>query len=323
MKHGNRIVETTSTTGTGTYTRGGAVDGYQPFSELGVGETCHYLCKSGATWEIGLGTVTSTGLERTQILDSSTGAAIDWPVGDKTLIQTLIGETLDDVLLHVASAHAPSDANNYIHPTNHPPSVITQDASNRFVTDIEKSTWNGKEAGGAVSSHESNHPAPTNRDTRNQIAGSYEPANANIQSHVTSSHAPATAEQNVQSDWNAVSGDALILNKPTTISAQQAADISTNNAKISFDSTTSTRLANTSGTNTGDQDLSSYVLSSSLGTASTVDIGTFATAAQGALADSALQSFTETDPVFTAWNKSTGISITALLLKIRIRRLLT
>lgn len=36
-------------------------------------------------------------------------------------------------------------ANNYTHPANHPPSIITQDASNRFVTDAEKSTWNAKE----------------------------------------------------------------------------------------------------------------------------------------------------------------------------------
>ena len=32
----------------------------------------------------------------------------------------------------------------YTHPDNHPASVITQDASNRFVTDTEKSTWNSK-----------------------------------------------------------------------------------------------------------------------------------------------------------------------------------
>lgn len=68
------------------------------------------------------------------------------------------------------------------------------------------------------------------------------------------------AEVNVQSDWNASSGDALILNKPTTITTQQAADIVTNNAKvgittqqasditannakISFDSASSTKLA--------------------------------------------------------------------------------
>lgn len=36
-------------------------------------------------------------------------------------------------------------ANNYAHPANHPPSIITQDANNRFVTDAEKSTWNAKE----------------------------------------------------------------------------------------------------------------------------------------------------------------------------------
>ena len=35
-------------------------------------------------------------------------------------------------------------ANNYTHPANHPPSIITQDASNRFVTDAEKTAWNGK-----------------------------------------------------------------------------------------------------------------------------------------------------------------------------------
>ena len=34
----------------------------------------------------------------------------------------------------------------YTHPTNHQPSIISQDSSNRFVTDIEKSTWNGKQA---------------------------------------------------------------------------------------------------------------------------------------------------------------------------------
>lgn len=35
-------------------------------------------------------------------------------------------------------------ANNYAHPTTHPASIIVQDASNRFVTDAEKTTWNAK-----------------------------------------------------------------------------------------------------------------------------------------------------------------------------------
>ena len=32
----------------------------------------------------------------------------------------------------------------YTHPSAHSPSIISQDASNRFVTDTEKATWNGK-----------------------------------------------------------------------------------------------------------------------------------------------------------------------------------
>ncbi|MGO4347520.1 WD40 repeat domain-containing protein [Paenibacillus sp. MCAF9] len=35
-------------------------------------------------------------------------------------------------------------ANAYVHPANHPASVIIQDASNRFVTDAEKTAWNAK-----------------------------------------------------------------------------------------------------------------------------------------------------------------------------------
>lgn len=37
------------------------------------------------------------------------------------------------------------NANNYVHPTNHPASIITQDASNRFVSDTQVSSWNAKE----------------------------------------------------------------------------------------------------------------------------------------------------------------------------------
>jgi hypothetical protein len=83
-----------------------------------------------------------------------------------------------NIQTHVTSAHAPADANNYVHPISHDPSIITQDSSNRFVTDTEKSTWNGKAAG------DHNH------------TGTYEPANSNIQTHVTSAHAPSTAQAN-------------------------------------------------------------------------------------------------------------------------------
>lgn len=39
-----------------------------------------------------------------------------------------------------------SNANNYIHPSTHPSSMITQDSSHRFVTDSEKASWNAKPA---------------------------------------------------------------------------------------------------------------------------------------------------------------------------------
>ena len=36
------------------------------------------------------------------------------------------------------------NANNYVHPSSHAASIITQDSSHRFVSDTEKSTWNDK-----------------------------------------------------------------------------------------------------------------------------------------------------------------------------------
>lgn len=42
-------------------------------------------------------------------------------------------------------------ANNYVHPSSHPASMITQDATHRFVTDTEKTTWNAKASTAVVS----------------------------------------------------------------------------------------------------------------------------------------------------------------------------
>jgi hypothetical protein len=38
-----------------------------------------------------------------------------------------------------------STLENYVHPVNHPPSIILEDATHRFVTDTEKVTWNDKD----------------------------------------------------------------------------------------------------------------------------------------------------------------------------------
>ena len=42
-------------------------------------------------------------------------------------------------------------ANNYVHPSTHPATMITQDATHRFVTDNEKNTWNAKASTAVVS----------------------------------------------------------------------------------------------------------------------------------------------------------------------------
>jgi hypothetical protein len=76
---GNRVLETTETTGTGTVTLAGAVSGFQTFANGGLtnADTTYYCITSGVAWEVGLGTYASVGptLARTTILASSSGGA--------------------------------------------------------------------------------------------------------------------------------------------------------------------------------------------------------------------------------------------------------
>jgi len=80
----DRVQETTTTTGTGTISMGGAVTGYRAFSSVFTTlDTTHYVLSDGTNWEVGLGTLT-TGtpwtLARTTILASSNaGAAVNFP----------------------------------------------------------------------------------------------------------------------------------------------------------------------------------------------------------------------------------------------------
>lgn len=79
----DRVKETTSTTGTGTYNLAGAVSGFRTFvAGIGNGNTCHYVAEQGSDWEIGLGTVTDATpdtLARTRVIASSNGgSAVNW-----------------------------------------------------------------------------------------------------------------------------------------------------------------------------------------------------------------------------------------------------
>ena len=92
-KLADRVKETSTTTGTGTYSLAGAVLGYRAFSSAFVTtDVVFYCAEDGTNWEVGAGTLT-TGtpwtLARTTILASSNaGAAVDWAAGTRNIFCT-------------------------------------------------------------------------------------------------------------------------------------------------------------------------------------------------------------------------------------------
>lgn len=93
----DRVKETSTTTGTGTYTLAGAVTGFETFGEVGDGNTTYYACTDGTDFEVGIGTYTASGttLARTTILQSSNSDnAVNWTAGTRTLFCTLPAEKM-------------------------------------------------------------------------------------------------------------------------------------------------------------------------------------------------------------------------------------
>jgi hypothetical protein len=89
----DRVQETTTTTGTGTVTLLGAVQGFQSFSAVGNANTTYYtIAGQGTTeWEVGLGTYTSSGttLSRDTVLGSSnSGSLVNFSAGTKNVFVT-------------------------------------------------------------------------------------------------------------------------------------------------------------------------------------------------------------------------------------------
>jgi hypothetical protein len=84
----DRVKETSSSSGTGNITLGGAFPGYQTFNAaIASGSTVYYTIHNLTAgvdneWEVGLGTFTSPAtLARTTVLSSSTGSAVNFTAG--------------------------------------------------------------------------------------------------------------------------------------------------------------------------------------------------------------------------------------------------
>ena len=94
---GERILETSTTTGTSAFVLNGATVGFQSFfDKVGNGNTCYYTIRNRtvpAEWETGIGTISGTSasgiLTRTTILSSSTGSAVSFSAGTKDIFDTL------------------------------------------------------------------------------------------------------------------------------------------------------------------------------------------------------------------------------------------
>jgi hypothetical protein len=85
----DRVKETTTTTGTGSFSLAGAVTGYDSFGQIGSGNTTYYAVylDGGSEWEVGIGTYTSPStLSRDTILASSnSGSVVTFSAGQKTI----------------------------------------------------------------------------------------------------------------------------------------------------------------------------------------------------------------------------------------------
>jgi len=92
----DRVKESSTTTGTGTFDLDGVVTGFEGFvAGIGTGNTTYYtIFNQGTTeWEVGRGTVTDATpdtLARTAVISSSNGdAAVDFAAGTKDVFCTL------------------------------------------------------------------------------------------------------------------------------------------------------------------------------------------------------------------------------------------
>ena len=144
----DRVQETTTTTGTGTLTLGGAVTGYQAFTAIGNGNTTYYAiyAPGGTEWEVGIGTYTASGttLSRDTVLASSnSGSLVNFSAGTKNVW----GDYPAGKAMFLDAAGAVrADGNSYLDFASASPTV----AAGRQWYDGSDGTWNLGMGGGNI-----------------------------------------------------------------------------------------------------------------------------------------------------------------------------
>lgn len=81
-KMGDRMMETSTSTGTGNMVLLGAVPGYQDISSYG-GDPIPYVIEMGTDWETGIGHISAGELVRDTMNSSSTGSPVSFGAGTK------------------------------------------------------------------------------------------------------------------------------------------------------------------------------------------------------------------------------------------------
>jgi hypothetical protein len=92
----DRVMETTTSTGTGTINLAGAKTGYRAFSDaFTTGDSVYYAIVGGAEWEVGTGTVTTGSpwtLSRTPVSSSNANALVSFAAGTKDVYCTITAD---------------------------------------------------------------------------------------------------------------------------------------------------------------------------------------------------------------------------------------
>jgi hypothetical protein len=158
MSIADRVKETTTTTGTGSYALLGASAGYQSFYTGLFGSTAPttYCCEDGTNWEIGEGSLVIPGegssdpymLTRTTIIRSSTGGAVSWGAGTKNIFLTIpAGRTVysdgtGNVWVNSINANDASQINSSLNVTSGISAGNTS-LNNTYLNSTSLQAWNG------------------------------------------------------------------------------------------------------------------------------------------------------------------------------------